>query len=43
MFAEKFPYAIYYEIQNSIAIVIAVLDMRKKPSVVRNQLKHRKR
>jgi len=43
MLADKFPYAIYYDIQDSIAIVVAVLDMRKKPSSVRKKLKHRKR
>ena len=43
MLAEKFPYAIYYEIQGSIAIVLAVLDMRRKPSLVRSKLRRRKR
>ena len=43
MLAEKFPYAIYYEIRGSIAIVVAVLDMRRKPSLVRTKLRRRKR
>ena len=42
MLAARFPYSIYYEIQGTVAIVIAVLDMRRKPSVLRNNLQSRK-
>lgn len=31
MFAKRFPYAIYYEINNKIAYIVAVLPMRKNP------------
>jgi hypothetical protein len=42
MLAKKFPYAIYYDIQGAIAIVVAVLDMRRKPTSVSAELRSRK-
>ena len=38
MFAKRFPYAIYYEVKNQTAIVIAVLDCRRRPSWIRKHL-----
>ena len=31
MLAKRFPYAIYYEIKDEIAYVVAVLPMRRDP------------
>ena len=42
MLSKKFPYAIYYDIQNAFAIVIAVLDMRRNPTFIRTKLINRK-
>ncbi|MBF0119230.1 MAG: type II toxin-antitoxin system RelE/ParE family toxin [Desulfobacterales bacterium] len=41
MFAKRFPYAIYYEIKDKIAYVIAVLPMRRAPIWIRRKLKER--
>ena len=36
--SKRFPYAIYYEVKNQTAIVIAVLDCRRRPSWIRKHL-----
>jgi hypothetical protein len=41
MFAKRFPYAIYYEIEEEIAYVVAVLPMRRDPAWISEQLKGR--
>ena len=41
MLARRFPYAIYYEIADDIAYVVAVLPMRRHPSWIRGKLKGR--
>ena len=41
MLSQRFPYAIYYDIQGVLAIVIAVLDMRRNPSWAHKKLKKR--
>ena len=41
MLSAKFPFAIYYDIQNNTAIVVAVLDMRRNPASIREKLKQR--
>jgi plasmid stabilization system protein ParE len=41
MFSKRFPYAIYYDIDGSIARVVAVLDMRMNPESIRNFLGNR--
>jgi len=41
MLSHRFPFAIYYELNNETAIVVAVLDMRKNPAWVRKQLDDR--
>jgi len=38
MLARRFPFAIYYEVNKDIAIVVAVLDMRSNPTWTHNQL-----
>jgi len=41
MLSKRFPYAIYYEISNSIAQVIAILPMRRDPAWIKTQLESR--
>jgi hypothetical protein len=41
MFAKRFPYAIYYEIKDEIAYLIAVLPMRRDPIWIKRKLKER--
>ncbi len=31
MLTKRFPYAVYYEIQNEVVVVFAVLDLRSNP------------
>jgi len=38
MFAKRFPYAIYYEISDGVAYVIAILPMRRDPKWIKNKL-----
>ncbi len=42
MLSTKFPYVIYYDIQDDVAIIIAVLDMRRNPVWMNRKLKRRK-
>ena len=42
MFAKRFPYAIYYEIVENIAYVVAILPMRRDPAWISRQLKIRR-
>ncbi len=42
MFAKRFPYAIYYEIVEGIAYVVAILPMRRDPAWISEQLKERR-
>ncbi len=41
MLAKRFPYAIYYEIAEDVAYVVAVLPMRRSPAWIRRQLRDR--
>jgi len=41
MLAMRFPYAIYYEIKNEIAYVVAVLPMRRDPLWIKKKLQKR--
>ena len=41
MFAKRFPYAVYYEIIDETAYVIAVLPMRRDPFWIEKKLKER--
>jgi hypothetical protein len=38
MLSKRFPFCIYYYMESSFAIVIAVLDMRMKPGTIRDIL-----
>ena len=40
-FAKRFPYAIYYEIIEKIAYVIAVLPMRRDPAWIKKKIQNR--
>ncbi len=42
MFSKRFPFAIYYEIDNDIVEVVAILDMRRNPSLIQSKLGKRK-
>jgi hypothetical protein len=39
--AKRFPYAIYYHVHNEVAIVVAVLPMRRNPHWVKDKLNKR--
>ena len=39
MLAKRFPYAIYYEVKDYVAYVIAVIPMRRDPAWIREKLK----
>jgi hypothetical protein len=41
MLARRFPYAVYYEVAEDVAYVIAVLPMRRDPAWIRKQLRDR--
>lgn len=38
MLAKRFPYAVYYDITDEFIIVIAVLDLRRNPNWISQQL-----
>ncbi len=39
MLAKRFPYAIYYELKDNIAYVVAILPMRRDPKWIKKRLK----
>ena len=41
LLSQKFPFAIYYDIQNDEARIAAVLDLRRDPDWIRDQLEKR--
>jgi hypothetical protein len=41
MLARRFPYAVYYEIVDEVAYVIAVLPMRRSPKWIEKRLNDR--
>lgn len=41
MLSKRFPYAIYYEIENETAFVIAILPMRRDPGWIEEEVKRR--
>lgn len=42
MLAKRFPYAIYYDVLDSMIVVIAILDLRRDPKWTRQQLNRHK-
>jgi len=41
MSAKRFPYSIYYSVENKVAYVVAVLPMRRDPKWIQSQLSQR--
>ncbi len=41
MFSKRFPYAIYYDLNDGIAQVVAILPVRRDPAWILKQLKGR--
>jgi hypothetical protein len=41
MLARRFPYAIYCEIADDVAYIVAVLPMRRNPAWIKGQLEDR--
>jgi len=41
MLAKRFPYAVYYEIADDVAYVVAVLPMRRSPAWIKRKLEGR--
>jgi hypothetical protein len=39
MLSKRFPYAVYYKVENDVAIVWRVLDLRRNPEKIRNALR----
>jgi plasmid stabilization system protein ParE len=38
MLAKRFPFSIYYDLQEELVVVVAVLDMRRDPSAIAGRL-----
>jgi plasmid stabilization system protein ParE len=38
MLAKRFPYAVYYEVEENVVAVLAVLDMRQEPGALGRKL-----
>jgi hypothetical protein len=41
MLASRFPFAVYYDVVDGVARVAAVLDMRRDPAWLRQELEER--
>ncbi len=41
MLAKRFPYALYYEINDKIAYIVAILPMRRNPVWIKRKLEER--
>jgi len=42
MLSKRFPFAIYYEVEDDVAYVYAILDLRRDPFWTRTQLQQRR-
>src|ERR1044072_164823 len=42
MLAKRFPFGMYYEVEDDVAYVYAILDLRRYPLWMRNRLRERK-
>ncbi len=40
LLSKRFPYAVYYTIEDDLAVVWRVLDLRRDPDRIRRALKH---
>jgi hypothetical protein len=38
LFSKRFPFAIYYDVVEELAVVVAVLDMKRSPSNIKKRL-----
>ena len=38
MLSKRFPYAIYYQVENVEVLVFAVIDCRRNPQLIKNRL-----
>jgi len=38
MLSKRFPFAVYYEVADDVALIVAVLDCRREPSWIRERL-----
>ncbi len=43
MLSRRFPYAIYYELNDKTALVVAVLPMRRRPNAIKAKVAARRR
>ena len=41
LLSRRFPYAIYYEVSESIAYIIAILPVRSNPAGIKEKIKNR--
>lgn len=41
MLARRFPYVVYYQVENNVVLVVAVLPMRRNPLWLDKQLRKR--
>lgn len=39
MLSKRFPFAVYYKIDNDVVLVYAILDCRRNPAWIRDKLK----
>jgi hypothetical protein len=41
LISKRFPFAVYYELEEEKVVVVAILDMRRKPNTIRNLVEER--
>jgi plasmid stabilization system protein ParE len=41
LISKRFPFAVYYELEHERVVVIAIIDMRRKPNTIRNLVSKR--
>lgn len=42
MLSKRFPFGIYYEVEDDVVYVYAILDLRRNPLWIRNRLRERR-
>jgi hypothetical protein len=42
MLSKRFPFGIYYEVEDEVVYVYAILDLRRDPQWIRKQLRERR-
>ncbi len=42
LLSKRFPFAVYYRVENNTALVYAVLDCRRNPAWIRKKLKNKR-